>query len=226
MPRLARSPVDDASRGGLQTLNSGHKNGHSGIGFSRATPTEAIPSDFGFAQERHLASSKGFNLQEIFAALAEADARYVVVGGLAVILHGHLRATRDLDLVIGLEPNNCASALAALAKVGLQPRLPVTMQDFADPEKRRDWAEQRNMQVFQLWQPGNPLRSVDVFVREPMDFDELWNGSSIKDLDGVPIRVAGIRHLIAMKQVAARPRDLDDINALRQIAKETGQPVD
>lgn len=169
---------------------------------------------------------KGFDLQEIFAALAEADARYVVVGGLAVILHGHLRATRDLDLVIGLEPANCARALGALAKIGLQPRLPVAMQDFADPEKRREWAEQRNMQVFQLWQPGNPLRSVDVFVREPADFAELWDASSVKDLDGVPIRVAGIRHLIAMKQTAARPRDLDDIAALREIAAETGQPLD
>lgn len=171
-------------------------------------------------------SGKGFDLQEIFAALAEADARYVVVGGLAVILHGHLRATRDLDLVIGLEPANCARALGALAKIGLQPRLPVAMQDFADPEKRREWAEQRNMQVFQLWQPGNPLRSVDVFVREPVDFAELWDASSVKDLDGVPIRVVGIRHLIAMKQTAARPRDLDDIAALREIAAETGQPLD
>lgn len=171
-------------------------------------------------------ASKGFDLPEIFAALADANVRYVVVGGFAVILHGHLRATRDLDLVIGLEPANCARALDALARIGLQPRLPVTMQNFADPEKRRDWAENRNMMVFPLWQPENALRSVDVFVREPFDFDELWNESITKDLDGTPIRVASIRHLIAMKQMAARARDLDDIAALREIAAETGQPAD
>ena len=36
-----------------------------------------------------------FNVREIFKALAEAKVDYVVVGGFAVIMHGHLRATRD-----------------------------------------------------------------------------------------------------------------------------------
>jgi hypothetical protein len=48
--------------------------------------------------------------------------RFVVVGGLAVILHGHLRATRDLDLVIDLEPSNCSRGLDALRGIGLRPR--------------------------------------------------------------------------------------------------------
>lgn len=165
-----------------------------------------------------------FQVSQIFSALDEAKARYVVVGGLAVILHGHLRGTGDLDLVIDLEPSNCRRALEALAAIGLQPRLPVALADFGDPVIRKDWNEHRNMQVFQLLDPGNPLRSVDVFVREPIAFDALWSEASVKDLDGVPIRIASIRHLIAMKQAAARPRDLGDIEALRQIARETGQP--
>ena len=70
-----------------------------------------------------------FNLREIFKALADANVEYVVVGGMAVILHGHLRATRDLDLVIGLQPDNCLSALYALASIGFAPRLPVALAD-------------------------------------------------------------------------------------------------
>ena len=167
-----------------------------------------------------------FNLREIFKVLADADARYVVVGGLAVILHGHLRATADLDLVIGLERENCAKALDALASIGFTPRLPVALEDFADPAKREDWVENRNMLVFQLWDPTRPERSVDVFVREPMDFGTLWADAVVKDLDGVPIRVASIRHLIALKRIAGRRKDLDDIEALLQIAEESGQPKD
>ena len=68
-----------------------------------------------------------FNIQEIFEVLAEADVKYVVVGGMAVIMHGHLRATADLDLVVGLQSDNCAKAMAALSGIGLRPRLPVTM---------------------------------------------------------------------------------------------------
>ncbi|HEY2345763.1 MAG TPA: DUF6036 family nucleotidyltransferase [Xanthomonadaceae bacterium] len=167
-----------------------------------------------------------FNLREIFKVLSDSDVQYVVVGGLAVIMHGHLRATADLDLVIGLEPENCARALAALASIGFKPRLPVALSDFADPAKREDWVEHRNMLVFQLWDPGRPERSVDVFVREPMDFPIMWSDAVVKDLDGVPIRVASIRHLIALKRIAGRGKDLDDIEALRAIAAETGQPQD
>ena len=83
----------------------------------------------------------GFQVTTILKALADADVRYVTVGGFAVILHGHLRTTKDLDLVIDLEPGNCKRALEALSGIGLQPRLPVQMVDFADPEIRRDWAE-------------------------------------------------------------------------------------
>ncbi len=164
-----------------------------------------------------------FNVREIFKALADAEVQYVVVGGLAVIMHGHLRATRDLDLVIGLEPGNCAKGMAALASIGLRPRLPVTLAEFADPAKREDWASNRNMLVFQLWDPANPERSVNVFVREPLDFRTLLAHAVIKELDNVPIPVASILHLIALKQVAGRPRDLDDIEALRDIAADTGE---
>jgi len=113
--------------------------------------------------------------------------------------------------------------MKALASIGLQPRLPVTLADFADPDKREDWASTRNMLVFQLRDPANPERSIDVFVREPLDFRTMLAHAVIKDLDDVPIPVASIRHLIALKQIAGRPQDLDDIHALREIAAETGQ---
>ncbi len=164
-----------------------------------------------------------FNLREIFKTLADADVDYVVVGGLAVIMHGHLRATHDLDLVIGLQPDNCAKGMAALAGIGLRPRLPVALSDFADPATREDWVQNRNMLVFQLWDPANPERSVDVFVREPFDFQTMLSEAVIKDLDGVAIPVASIRHLILLKQAAGRPQDMVDIEALRDIATETGQ---
>lgn len=165
-----------------------------------------------------------FNLREVFKALDDADADFVLVGGLAVIMHGHLRGTRDIDLVIGLSPDNCRKALLALEGLGLRPRLPVALSDFADPRLREDWITRRNMQVFQLWDPTNIERSVDLFVREPIDVSQMLAEAVVMDLDGVPIPVASIRHLIRLKQAAGRPQDLDDIQALREIAQETHQP--
>lgn len=161
-----------------------------------------------------------FNVRQIFAALNDAEVDYVVVGGMAVILHGYLRATADLDLVIGLAPDNCRHGMEALANIGFVPRLPVEMADFADPRKRQEWIEQRNMLVFQLWDPANPLRSLDVFVKEPIAFDALLRDAPSRDINGIHVRVASIEHLIEMKQAAGRPRDLDDIAKLRQIRDE------
>lgn len=160
-----------------------------------------------------------FNVRQIFSALNEADIDYVVVGGLAVILHGYLRATADLDLAVGLSPDNARRAMTALAAIGLQPRLPVAMEDFSDPVKRAEW-RQRNMLVFPLWDPSNPLRSVDVFIQEPIDFGELSKDAVRKDLDGVAVPVASIEHLIRMKQKAGRERDREDIAKLRQIREQ------
>lgn len=158
-----------------------------------------------------------FNVRQIFAALNEAGVDYVVVGGLAVILHGYLRATADLDLAIGFSSGNASRGMHSLASIGLQPRLPVALDDFAEADKRADWLRNRNMRVFPLWDPSNPLRSVDVFIDEPIGFDDLMGESVVKDMDGLKVRIASIPHLIEMKRRAGRPRDLEDIDKLQQI---------
>jgi len=161
-----------------------------------------------------------FNVREILAVLNTAKVDYVVVGGLAVILHGYLRATADIDLVVGLAPDNCRRALDALGSIGFRPRLPVSIEDFADPAIRKEWIEQKNMLVFQLWDPGNPMRSLDIFVREPIPFERLLGDAVEKDIDGMAVRVASIEHLVEMKQAAGRARDLEDIAKLRALAGE------
>ncbi len=161
-----------------------------------------------------------FNVREIFKALSNAEVDYVVVAGFAVILHGYLRATAGLDLVLGLSAENCQRGLKALSDIGFLPRVPISLYEFCIPENRRKWVEKSNMLVFPLWDPDNPLRSLDLFVEEPIEFSQLMNDASIKDVDGVEIRVASIEHLIEMKQTAGRPRDLDDIAKLKMIREE------
>lgn len=176
------------------------------------------PYDAGGGYRRSMQPvAMAFDVRQIFAALNDARVDYVVVGGLAVILHGYLRATADLDLAIGLSPDNAQRGMQSLASIGLRPRLPVALEDFADPDKRADWLNHRNMRVFPLWDPANPLRSVDVFIDEPIAFERLLDQAVSKDLGGLVVRVASIPHLIEMKQRAARPRDLEDIDRLRQI---------
>ncbi len=108
----------------------------------------------------------------------------------------------------------------ALCSIGLQPRLPVSLDDFADAGKREDWRN-RNILVFPLWDPANPIRSVDVFIDEPVAFGDLLADAVIKDMQGLNVRIASIPHLIEMKRRAGRLRDLDDIDKLQQILDST-----
>lgn len=163
--------------------------------------------------------------EPIFAALDRAGVRYVTVGGVAVVLHGHARLTADLDLVVDLAPRAAANAIEALTSIGFHPRLPVEADGFADPAVRERWIAQQGMTVFSMWDPDDPLRSVDLFVEQPIDFEELWRRSVVVDIDGTPVRVASIEDLIRLKRIAGRAVDLEDIAALESI-EERGQADD
>lgn len=152
--------------------------------------------------------------EPVLSALDAAGVRFVVVGGVAVVLHGHPRMTADLDLVIDLAAAPAASAIQALLDVGLQPRLPVDPHAFADPEVRRVWIDERSLTVFTMVDPSDPLLEVDLFAQPPLPFEELWERADVVDLNGQQVRIASVDDLIAMKRHAGRPQDLADIAAL------------
>ena len=166
--------------------------------------------------------------EAILAALESANVRYVIAGGFAVNLHGFLRFTKDLDLLVDLDPDNALLAMNVLSACGLRPRVSVPATDFADPTKRDDWFENRDMILFQVWHPQDPTCAVDLFIRNPIDFNDLWTRSSRANLGSTPCRFASIDDLVAMKTDAGRPQDLRDIEELRRLqrlALERGAPT-
>lgn len=66
--------------------------------------------------------------------LAAANVRFVVVGGLAVLLHGIDRLTADVDLIVDPAPGAAAGAVSALTESGYRPLAPVAALEFADAE--------------------------------------------------------------------------------------------
>jgi hypothetical protein len=158
------------------------------------------------------------SLEAIFRALQEAQARYLVVGGLAVIAHGYVRMTRDLDLVLDLSPEALPRALNALASLGYRPVIPVALHDFANPDLRRDWVENRNMKVFNLVSDQYPDVVIDVFAQEPFSFNEEYaRGENREITSNIPAFVVALPALIALKTTAGRDRDRDDIEQLRSL---------
>jgi hypothetical protein len=161
----------------------------------------------------------------VFSALKSQGVRYVAVGGLAVVLHGFARLTADIDLILDLEPDNARRAIEGLVAAGLVPRPPVDAYDFCDERIRRTWIEEKGMRVFSLWAPMNPMLEVDLFVESPVPFPDLWDRSVLVEAGDISIRIASIKDLIALKRVAGRALDLEDIAALTSIAHTRGEDV-
>jgi hypothetical protein len=162
--------------------------------------------------------SRMADLEEVLGALSQSGGAYLVVGGVAVVLHGHPRFTADLDLALRLDRENVLRILGALESLGYRPRAPVAALDFADADLREQWIRDKGLTVFSLWSPRFPATEVDLFVRDPFDFEVAHARALRVDLGGTVVMVAGIEDLIALKKAAGRPRDMEDIAALEAIA--------
>ena len=156
------------------------------------------------------------SFEAIARSLEVASVRYLVAGGLAVNAHGYLRFTKDVDLVVQLDPDNVRRALAALGSLGYRPAIPVAVEQFADAAQREQWIREKNMQVFQLWSEAHIETPIDVFVSEPFAFDEEYAHAVVKPLrDDLAVRFVSIPTLIRMKELANRDQDRIDIEHLR-----------
>ena len=77
------------------------------------------------------------------------------------------------------------------------------------------------MRVLSFRDPADDLRRVDLFVEEPIEFSSLWERSVVIPLASTSVRVVSIADLIELKRQAARPIDLNDVEALKMIVGAT-----
>lgn len=153
--------------------------------------------------------------REVFRRLHDAQVRFLVVGGLAVNVHGLARMTLDLDIVVDLTAGNVERAFDALGRAGYAPVVPVSAAALADPDRRASLVREKHMQVLRFHSDRHPLTPVDFFVTSPFPFEEEYERAVVRDVAGVGgVRIVRLDTLIAMKRAAGRPQDLADVAAL------------
>ena len=165
------------------------------------------------------------SVETIVQALNAAGVRYLVAGGLAVVAHGFVRFTADVDLLLDLAPDNVRRALEVFTSLGYRPRAPVALDEFAQPEAREKWAREKALTVFSLASPERPATEIDLFVESPIDFDQAYaRRASLDVAPGVPASFVGLEDLIRMKRQASRPLDLDDVAQLERVTRKPENP--
>jgi predicted nucleotidyltransferase len=155
------------------------------------------------------------DVEAILRALNDAEVRYLIVGGLAVVAHGYVRYTADIDIVLDLERANTLRAMKALDAIGYKPLIPVNAAEFADEEKRRFWITQKNMLVFQMHNPDDSGSTrLDIFVEQPFAFQEELTRAKWDEVAGIRAPILRYDELIRLKRSSGRPADLIDIERL------------
>lgn len=158
--------------------------------------------------------------RELFSTLKKERVKYMVAGGVAVNLYGIERATADIDIVLKLNEDNILKFIGAVKKLGFKPKIPVRLDDFIDEEKRKEWAINKGLMVFSLYDPGTPFFLLDIFVEEPFNFDEVYRQRRKMKFEDVIIPVVPILELIKMKEKTGRPllyyKTREDIKAYRE----------
>lgn len=142
---------------------------------------------------------------DVFEALKRDGVPYVVVSGVAVVLHGHLRPVFDLDIVIASTPDEQNRALQTLMQAGFVPSLPVALNLLT---------------VLRLFDESE--REIDLFVKYHIPLSELWASSVEIPVGDQVARVVSLGDLLRTKRITGRPHDLMDVNALLALKAESG----
>jgi len=161
--------------------------------------------------------------ENVFRSLQKNKIRYAIAGGVALVLHGVVRFTADLDLIVDLEPENLRRFVQVMTELGFRPRNPVKAEDFLAPAIRAVWKREKGMEVFSFVDPAQPMTLIDVFIEEKIPFREVMQEIVQMVAKGVTIPVVSLRHLKRLKQSAGRPQDLADIEAIEMLEKPEGE---
>ena len=151
---------------------------------------------------------------EVFEALSLEKIKYLIVGGLAVNLHGVPRLTYDIDIIISIDKENILRLNAVLKKLGYVPRLPVNPDNLADVKILKDWIENKNMTAFSFYHSKENNKVIDIVISYPLSFSDAYARAEKRTVNNIEIPIVSIDDLISMKEFAARPKDLSDRDML------------
>ena len=147
----------------------------------------------------------------------EKNLRYLIVGGVAVNLHGYPRFTNDIDILLALDHENLAIMANIMESMGYQRRLPVSIEELGDTNRVHALMKEKGLIAYSFIHAKEPQFNIDVLVGESMEFDTFDSHKIIAQAWDIQIPVVSIDDLIAMKQNSDREKDVQDVVALLEL---------
>ncbi len=150
------------------------------------------------------------DFMDILLAFGAEKVEFLIVRGFAMAVHGAPRFTGDIDLWVRPDPANAERVHRALARFGAPLATHgVTASDFSLPGA--------------VYQMGLPPRRIDVLTAiDGVAFEQAWSGKIERELGSLSLPFLGLADLIRNKRAAGRPKDLLDIELLRDLGVDVG----
>lgn len=146
--------------------------------------------------------------EKLLARLANAEVKFVLVGGIAVTLHGYVRLTEDVDILLENSSDNIRTFLVTMADYGEGYAKNLSVDDFTDEE-----GAIRIVEVVENSQ-------IDVFtVLSGNHYPDLATNAETFELGTYPILYASKQDLIRLKSSSPREKDQLDVMALKQLVE-------
>jgi len=164
--------------------------------------------------------AEGNYMLDLIRDLVDNRVKFIVCGGVAVVLHGVERMTMDLDLSIDMTRENLERFLTVIQQNNMQPRAPLPGEAIMDPEILDRIVREKNATVFTFVDADRPYKQIDVFITSDKTYEAVVGQSEeVRIDDQYTIKVVSAQKLIEMKKAItpAREKDLFDIKALTEI---------
>ena len=155
--------------------------------------------------------------QSLLREFADKKLRYLIVGGVAVNLHGYPRFTNDIDILLALDHDNLEKMAAIMKEMGYEQRLPISIQELGDTDKVRTLIKENGLVAYSFIHAKEPQFNIDVLVGESMEFEKFTAHTMHANVWGLDVPVVSIDDLIAMKQNSDREKDVQDVVALLEL---------
>lgn len=150
-------------------------------------------------------------INKVCQALDRNRVRYAIVGGYAVALHGAVRGTMDIDIVVNWDIRTLRETEKVMGKLGLVSRLPIHADDLF--QFRDEYINNRNLIAWNFYHPADVSQQVDIIIT----YDLRGKGRQARETLAGPVQILKLKELIKMKRESARPQDLADVDALEKI---------
>ena len=162
------------------------------------------------------------HLKDIILSLAENEVKFIICGGVALVLHGVERMTMDLDISIDLTDDNIKKFLKTMKSLKLEPRAPVPADSLLDPVKRDLMIKEKNALVFTFIDSKNPFRQVDVFLINKLSYDFLKDDIETINVSNYEVKLMSKKGLLKMKKAIKPRRDkyIFDIRVLKRLIEK------